>query len=78
MTWYFPHHENEIAQSECFTGKQFSRYWVHNGMLTLSGEKMSKSIGNLVSIDEFLSKHSASYTALDGLELRLSQSIDLQ
>ncbi|MEI8132307.1 MAG: cysteine--tRNA ligase [Leptolinea sp.] len=56
----FPHHENEIAQSESFTGKQFSRYWVHNGMLTLSGEKMSKSLGNLVSIDEFLSKHSAS------------------
>jgi len=56
----FPHHENEIAQSESFTGKQFARYWVHNGMLTLSGEKMSKSLGNLVSIDEFLSKHSAS------------------
>jgi cysteinyl-tRNA synthetase len=56
----FPHHENEIAQSESYTGKQFSRYWVHNGMLTLSGEKMSKSIGNLVSIDEFLSLHSAS------------------
>ncbi len=56
----FPHHENEIAQSESFTGKQFARYWVHNGMLTLSGEKMSKSIGNLISIDEFLSKHSAS------------------
>lgn len=56
----FPHHENEIAQSESFTGKSFSRYWVHNGMLTLSGEKMSKSIGNLISIDAFLSKHSAS------------------
>ncbi len=56
----FPHHENEIAQSECFTGKQFARYWVHNGMLILSGEKMSKSLGNLISIDEFLSKHSAS------------------
>jgi cysteinyl-tRNA synthetase len=56
----FPHHENEIAQSESFTGKQFSRYWVHNGMLILSGEKMSKSLGNLISIDEFLSNHSAS------------------
>jgi len=53
----FPHHENEIAQSECFTGVQFSRYWVHNGMLQLSGEKMSKSLGNLVSIEEFLSDH---------------------
>ena len=55
----FPHHENEIAQSESFTGKQFARYWIHNGMLQLSGEKMSKSIGNLISIEEFLANHSA-------------------
>jgi cysteinyl-tRNA synthetase len=55
----FPHHENEIAQSESYTGKPFSRYWVHNGMLQLSGEKMSKSLGNIISIDEFLSKHPA-------------------
>ncbi len=53
----FPHHENEIAQSESFTGKQFARYWIHNGMLQLSGEKMSKSLGNLVTIEEFLAKH---------------------
>jgi cysteinyl-tRNA synthetase len=55
----FPHHENEIAQSESFTGKPFARYWVHNGMLQLRGEKMSKSIGNIISIDEFLTLHSA-------------------
>jgi len=55
----FPHHENEIAQTESYTGKQFSRYWVHNGMLQLGGEKMSKSLGNIVSIKEFLSKRSA-------------------
>ncbi len=55
----FPHHENEIAQSESLTGKQFARYWVHNGMLQLGGEKMSKSLGNLVTIEEFLAKHSA-------------------
>ncbi|MCX6055922.1 MAG: cysteine--tRNA ligase [Chloroflexi bacterium] len=55
----FPHHENEIAQSESFTGKTFARYWIHNGMLQLSGEKMSKSIGNLVTIEEFLSRHPA-------------------
>ena len=53
----FPHHENEIAQSESFTGKPFARYWMHNGMLQLSGEKMSKSIGNLVTIKEFLADH---------------------
>lgn len=55
----FPHHENEIAQSESYTGKPFARYWVHNGMLQFSGEKMSKSLGNIVSIDEFLSQHEA-------------------
>lgn len=55
----FPHHENEIAQSESYTGKQFARYWIHNGMLQLSGEKMSKSLGNLVTIEEFLVSHPA-------------------
>lgn len=55
----FPHHENEIAQSESLTGKPFARYWMHNGMLQLGGEKMSKSLGNLVTIDEFLREHSA-------------------
>jgi cysteinyl-tRNA synthetase len=55
----FPHHENEIAQTESLTGKPFARYWIHNGMLQLSGEKMSKSLGNLVTIEEFLSRHEA-------------------
>ncbi|MBE3120230.1 MAG: cysteine--tRNA ligase [Candidatus Atribacteria bacterium] len=55
----FPHHENEIAQTECFTGKPFARFWMHNGMLQLQGEKMSKSLGNLVTIDDFLSRHEA-------------------
>ena len=55
----FPHHENEIAQSEAATGKLFARFWIHNGMLQFSGEKMSKSLGNLVTIEEFLSKYSA-------------------
>jgi len=50
----FPHHENEIAQTESYTGKPFSRYWVHNGMLQLGGEKMAKSLGNIVRISEFL------------------------
>ena len=52
----FPHHENEIAQTESYTGKQFARYWVHNGMLQLGGEKMSKSLGNLVTIKDFLTR----------------------
>ncbi|MBK5106919.1 MAG: cysteine--tRNA ligase [Anaerolineales bacterium] len=53
----FPHHENEIAQTESLTRKPFARYWVHNGMLQFSGDKMSKSIGNIVSIEQFLEDH---------------------
>lgn len=53
----FPHHENEIAQTESLTRKPFARYWVHNGMLQFSGDKMSKSIGNIVTIEEFLEQH---------------------
>jgi cysteinyl-tRNA synthetase len=55
----FPHHENEIAQTESLTGKPFARYWLHNGMLVLKGEKMSKSLGNLVTVDDFLAEHAA-------------------
>ena len=56
----FPHHENEIAQTESYTGKQFARYWVHNGMLQLvGGEKMSKSSGNMVTIKDFLAGRDA-------------------
>jgi len=56
----FPHHENEIAQSEAISGKHFASYWMHNGMMQLSGAKMSKSLGNLVTIDSFLEKYEAS------------------
>lgn len=55
----FPHHENEIAQSESLSDKLFARYWIHNGMMQLAGEKMSKSLGNLVTIEEFLENHDA-------------------
>ena len=54
----FPHHENEIAQSEAFTGTSpFSQLWIHHGLLQLGNEKMSKSLGNLITIKEVLSKH---------------------
>jgi cysteinyl-tRNA synthetase len=55
----FPHHENELAQTESLTGKPFVRYWIHNGMLQLRGEKMSKSLGNLIAVEEFLDQHEA-------------------
>ncbi|MEW6095992.1 MAG: cysteine--tRNA ligase [bacterium] len=54
----FPHHENEIAQSESYTGKQFANFWIHNGMVTLNEEKMSKSLGNEFLIKNVLEKYS--------------------
>src|SRR2546429_6217126 len=55
----FPHHENEIAQSESLTGKPFARLWMHNALLRLGEEKMSKSTGNIIGLDEALDRHSA-------------------
>ncbi len=52
----FPHHENEIAQSEAYTGKPFARYWVHNGFITIAKEKMSKSLGNFFTIRDILER----------------------
>jgi cysteinyl-tRNA synthetase len=59
MDLRFPHHENEIAQAEAATGKQFAKYWMHIGLLTVDGEKMSKSIGNIVNIRNLLTKWDA-------------------
>jgi len=50
----FPHHENEKAQAEAATGKPYVRYWMHNGFVTISGEKMSKSLGNFITIQDIL------------------------
>jgi cysteinyl-tRNA synthetase len=53
----FPHHENEIAQSEAATGKPLANYWLHNGMVKVEGEKMSKSLGNFVTIRDLLAEY---------------------
>lgn len=50
----FPHHENEIAQSEALTGKMFARYWMHNGFLNINNEKMSKSLGNFLTVHDLI------------------------
>ena len=50
----FPHHENEIAQSECVSNKKFANYWIHNGLININKEKMSKSIGNIINIQDAL------------------------
>ena len=55
----FPHHENEIAQSECANGCKFVNYWLHNGFVTINKEKMSKSLKNFVTIDDLLSNYDA-------------------
>ena len=61
----FPHHENEIAQSETVTGQPLARYWLHNGMVNVGGEKMSKSLGNFTTIRSLLD------TGIDPMTLRL-------
>ncbi len=53
----FPHHENEIAQSESLTGKQFAKYWTHNGLIKVNGQKMSKSLGNSLLLEDLLKKY---------------------
>jgi cysteinyl-tRNA synthetase len=53
----FPHHENEIAQSEALTGKTFARYWMHNGYINIDNEKMSKSLGNFVTVHDIIKQH---------------------
>ena len=56
MDLRFPHHENEIAQAEAATGKTFAKYWIHSGLLTINGEKMSKSLGNIINICDLIEK----------------------
>ncbi|MDH4226886.1 MAG: cysteine--tRNA ligase [Deltaproteobacteria bacterium] len=55
----FPHHENEVAQSEAAIGKTFARYWMHNGFVNIESEKMSKSLGNILTIKEVLKRNTA-------------------
>jgi len=56
MDLKFPHHENEIAQSEAVTGKKFANFWVHSGTLLVEGKKMGKSIGNIINFDTLVQK----------------------
>lgn len=53
----FPHHENEIAQSEALTGKTFAKYWLHNGYINIDNEKMSKSLGNFILVHDIIKEH---------------------
>jgi cysteinyl-tRNA synthetase len=72
----FPHHENEIAQSEALFGRQFVKYWIHNGFVDINNEKMSKSLGNFTMIKEVLADYSAEVIRLFLLSKQYRSPID--
>ncbi|ASJ14119.1 cysteine--tRNA ligase [Thermococcus radiotolerans] len=72
----FPHHENEIAQTEACTGQQWVRYWLHTGFLMVNGEKMSKSLGNFVTIREMLERYDPEVIRLFVLQRHYRSPLD--
>jgi cysteinyl-tRNA synthetase len=72
----FPHHENEAAQAESLSGKNFANYWIHHGLLTINSQKMSKSLGNFIKISDVLDKYPANALKLFYLQAHYSSSID--
>jgi len=72
----FPHHENEIAQSEAYTGKQFAKIWIHSGMVTINSQKMSKSLGNIVTIEQAISKWGMNTLRLYCLSVHYAKPLD--
>jgi len=72
----FPHHENEIAQAEALTGKKFAKYWIHHGLLTIDGKKMSKSLGNFVTIQDILKKYEPNVLKLFFLSAHYGSPMD--
>lgn len=72
----FPHHENEMAQSESYTGELFSKFWIHIGMVTLKTEKMSKSLGNIITVKKAIKKWGPSTLRLYLLTTHYSKPLD--
>lgn len=72
----FPHHENEIAQSEAANGHFYAKYWLHSGLLTINQQKMSKSLGNHILISDFLAKYPAEVLRLAYLQHHYSSNVD--
>jgi len=72
----FPHHENEVAQSEALTGKPFAKYWIHHGLLTINGQKMAKSLGNFITVQDALKKYSSDELKFFFLSSHYSSPID--
>ena len=73
----FPHHENEIAQTEALTGKQFVSYWIHNGLIKVNGQKMSKSLGNSLLLKDLLDKYDAEVIKLALLSTNYRADINI-
>jgi cysteinyl-tRNA synthetase len=72
----FPHHENEIAQCESYSGKEMARYWLHVGMVSINGEKMSKSIGNIISVAEARRRWGANALRIYCISAHYSKPLD--
>ncbi|MDQ3234603.1 MAG: class I tRNA ligase family protein, partial [Pseudobdellovibrionaceae bacterium] len=72
----FPHHENEIAQSEAANGCQYARYWMHSGLLTINKQKMSKSLGNHILIKDFVSRFPGEVLRLAYLQFHYASNVD--
>ena len=73
----FPHHENEAAQSQAVSGKDFARYWIHHGLLTIDNHKMAKSLGNFITIKSFIDEYKdANILKLFFLSAHYSHTID--
>ncbi len=72
----FPHHENEIAQSESYTGQEFAKIWMHSGMVTIDSQKMSKSLGNIVGIDKALKRWGMNSLRLYCMSVHYSKPLD--
>jgi cysteinyl-tRNA synthetase len=74
----FPHHENEIAQSEAATKQPFARYWLHNGLLSIGGEKMSKSLSNFITLGDALDRYGADVLRMFYLSVAYRSPVDFE
>ncbi|MFA5059645.1 MAG: cysteine--tRNA ligase [Candidatus Omnitrophota bacterium] len=72
----FPHHENEIAQSEALSQKPFAKYWIHHGLLTINGQKMAKSLGNFITVSDILKKYTPDELKLFFLSSHYASPVD--
>lgn len=73
----FPHHENEIAQTEALTGKNFAKYWIHNGLITINGQKMSKSLGNSLTVKDALAMYNKEVIKYMLMQKHYASTVDI-